>query len=178
MPDPSDKDAFVRLLLKHDRSIRGYLRSMLPSANDVDEVMQNASVVAWRKFDQLDDSENFARWLCVIARYEVLMYRRGKARDRLVLSDEVDRMIADEGLEELSLREQQLRALDGCIHQLKNERRELIVKVYSGGESMKSLAASFGKSHEAFYKMVSRIRKDLHRCVQLKLTQSDGELPT
>ena len=108
-------DTFTRLLMRHDRSVRAYLRSLLPTANDVDEVMQEVGVTAWRKFEQLDDPQNFPKWLCVIARYEVLIYRRKKARDRLVLGDEVERLIAEEGLQELALREQQLSALNQCL---------------------------------------------------------------
>jgi len=99
--NPEHREQFVRLLVRNDRAIRAWLRSLLPTLDDVDEVMQEVSVVAWRKFDQLDDPENFRRWACVIARYEVLMYRRKKARDRIVLGQEVEKLIADEGLEEL-----------------------------------------------------------------------------
>ena len=67
-PDANLREQFVRLLVRHDRAIRAWLRVLLPTLNDVDEVMQEVSVVAWRKFDQLDDPENFQRWVCVIAR--------------------------------------------------------------------------------------------------------------
>ncbi len=105
-----DREQFVRLLMRHDRVVRAYLRSLLPTATDVDEVMQEISVVAWRKFGELDDPDNFRRWICVIARYEVLMHRRKKARDRIVLGREIEELLADEGLEELSLRERQRRS--------------------------------------------------------------------
>ena len=74
-----DREQFVRLIMRHDRAIRAYLRSLLPASTDVDEVMQEVGVVAWRKFGELDDPNNFRRWVCVIARYEVLMHRRKKS---------------------------------------------------------------------------------------------------
>ena len=76
--DEPDRELFVRLIMRHDRPIRAFLRGLLPTAADVDEVMQEVSVIAWRKFGQLDDPQDFRRWVCVIARYEVLMHRRWK----------------------------------------------------------------------------------------------------
>ena len=84
--------------------------------------MQEVSVVGWRKFDELDHPDNFRAWACGIARYEVLMYRRKVARDRFVLSDELDQLVAEEGIEELGLRQQQLEALEGCLEKLPEER--------------------------------------------------------
>ena len=127
--DEPDRELFVRLIMRHDRPIRAFLRGSLPTAADVDEVMQEVSVIAWRKFGQLDDPNGFRRWVCVIARYEVLMHRRKKARDRLVLGQEIEQLIAEEGLEELELREQQLKALEGCLDKLPKERSQLVLHV-------------------------------------------------
>ncbi len=138
--------------------------------NDVDEVMQEVSVVAWRKFDQLDDPDNFRRWVCVIARYEVLMYRRKKARDRFVLGAEVEDLIAKEGEAEFELRDQQLEALQQCVHKLPDAKRQLVMKVYSTNQPMHSIAKQLGKSDAAVYKLVSRVRKNLLECVQRSLS--------
>ena len=170
----ADRELFVRLLMRHDRTIRAYLRSMLPTAQDVDEVMQDVSVAAWRKFDALDDPENFRAWAGVIARYEVLMYRRKKARDRLVLGEEIERLIADEGLEELSLRERQLEALEVCLGKLPEDRKHLVLRIYAAESPLKTIAEQVGKSPEAIYKVVSRVRRELLRCVERTLQGADG----
>ncbi len=163
--DPPKQRSFVRLLMQHDRVIRAYLRGALPTANDVDEVMQEVSVVAWRKFHELDHPDNFRRWACVIAKYEILMHRRQKARDRFVLTEDIERLMADEGLEELSIRAQQLAALEGCLNKLPPKKRELVLRVYESAAPMKTIAAQIGKSPEALYKLVSRMRHGLLECV-------------
>ena len=170
----ADRERFVRLLMRHDRTIRAFLRGLLPTASDVDEVMQEVSVVAWRKFDELDDPENFRRWACVIARYEVLMYRRTKARDRLVLGEELDRLMADEGIEELSLRERQLEALEGCLGRLPEDRRRLVLRVYAAESPLKTIARQVGKTPEAIYQVLSRTRRELLRCVERTLGEASG----
>lgn len=167
--EPESNEEYVRLIMKHDRVIRSFLRSLLPTITDVDEVMQEVSVVAWRKFDQLDHSENFVKWVCMIARYEVLMYRRKKARDRFVLSEEIENLIIDEGLEELELREQQVGALKSCLRELPDERQQLVVKVYSDQSSIKMIAEQIGKTPEALYQILTRTRQMLLRCIETKL---------
>jgi RNA polymerase sigma-70 factor (ECF subfamily) len=170
-PLPEQRDEFVRLLVRHDRAIRAWLRASLPTMNDVDEVMQEVSVVAWRKFDQLDDPENFQRWVCVIARYEVLMYRRKKARDRFVLGSEVEQLIADEGQAELELREKQLGALEHCVQKLPESKRELVIDIYSSGMPMNAVAKQLGTSDAALYKSISRVRKSLLDCIERSLAE-------
>ena len=172
-PKKNDRELFVRSLMRHDRAIRAFLRSLLPTASDVDEVMQEVSVVAWRKFDLLDDPENFRRWVCVIARYEVLMYRRKKARDRLVLGQEIEQLISDEGLDELDLREQQLSALESCVNELPDEKRKLVLRVYSREQPMKSIAKQIGKTPEALYKMLSRLRQSLLECIEQTVAEGN-----
>ena len=39
------------------------------TAADVDEVLQEVSLVAWKKFATLDDPTLFPRWACLITRY-------------------------------------------------------------------------------------------------------------
>ena len=48
------------------------------------------------KFEQLDNPENFRKWAFGVARFEVLSYRRDKARDRHVFSEELLLQLAGE----------------------------------------------------------------------------------
>ena len=46
-------EAFVRLLVEHEPRVRSFLRGLLPSWHEVEEVTQEVSLIAWRKFDVL-----------------------------------------------------------------------------------------------------------------------------
>lgn len=155
------------LFMRHQSELRAFVRACLPRAADVDDVMQQVSLVAWRKFDQLTEPAQFPRWACVIARYEVLKYRRAHARDRLVLDEDIIEKLADEGAEEMSLRREQLAALDGCIEKLPRDRRELALTAYAPETSIKELAAHMGRSEGSLYQLLARIRQELLRCVEL-----------
>ncbi|MDQ8207932.1 sigma-70 family RNA polymerase sigma factor [Coraliomargarita sp. SDUM461003] len=160
---------FVRLYSMHESKVRAYVRAGLPTIEDVNEVMQEVSLVAWRKFSTLEDAEGFGRWMCVIARYEILKYRRSKARDRLVLDEDLLSLIADEGVEETSERAAEIQALQKCIRKLPEKYRGLVIKAYTPDQSKKKLAAEIGKTPAALYQLLSRLRLTLLNCVQGKL---------
>lgn len=92
LPPPSSPprephEVFLQLLARHEPVVRAYLRSLVSRPADVDELMPDVALVAWRTFSELREPEGFPRWACLIARYEALRFRRDKARDRLVLDE-------------------------------------------------------------------------------------------
>lgn len=160
------REAFVGLLMRHDRVIRAYLRSMLPSLADVDDLMQEVSIAAWRGFEKLDAPENFRVWACGIARIEYLRFRRNKARNRIVLGKEVEQLIADEGIAELTMRQRELEALEACVQKLPDERKHLVFDAYAGDRSMKTIAEAVGKTPDAVYQIISRVRRQILKCIE------------
>ncbi len=96
-PKDMQYDQFVVLFARHERAVRGFVHSLLPSGQDVEDVMQEVGLACWRKYDVFepaDSPSDFVRWACVIAWFEALRHRRNCARDRLVLSEDVIEMIA------------------------------------------------------------------------------------
>ena len=165
-PAPRDpNEDFLRLFTHHEPGLRAYVRACLPRAVDVDEVMQEVSLVAWRKFSALEDKSQFAPWACMIARYEMLMFRRRHARDRLVLDEDIIATLADEGVEEMAVREAQLDALDSCMAKMPAERRQLVLAAYAPEGSIRHLATQMGRTEGSLYQLLARIRQDLLRCV-------------
>ena len=171
-PDPHE--TFLRLWMQHEPSLRAFVRSCCPKAQEVDDVMQEVSVAALRKFSTLDDHSAFGPWACLIARYELLTARRRFARDRLVLSEDVIALLADEGAKELPLRQRQLRALDQCIEKLPRERRELALAAYAKDTTIREMAAQLKRTEGSLYQLLARIRAELHRCMTAAL--AGGEL--
>lgn len=167
-------DAFLRLFTTHEPELRAFVRSCLPRRQDADEVMQEVSLVAWRKFGDLDDRGRFGPWACLIARYEILKYRRAHARSRLVLDESIIAALADEAAAEMPLHERRLAALDACFDKLPRERRELVIAAYLPGASQKDLAKQLKRTEGALYQLLSRIRQELWRCVELTLAKEAG----
>lgn len=167
-------EAFLRLFTRHEPELRAFVRSCLPRPYDVDEVMQEVSLVAWRKFGDLDDRSRFAPWACLIARYEILKYRRAHARNRLLLDESVIEALADEAAAEMPLHDRRLAALEGCVDKLPGPRRELVIAAYTVGTSQKDLARRLGRTEGALHQLLFRIRQELWRCVELTLAKEAG----
>jgi len=172
IPDPHE--TFLRLWMRHEPELRAFVRSCCPKAQEVDDVMQEVSVAALRKFSTLDDHAAFGPWACLIARYELLSARRRFARDRLVLAEDVLELLADEGAQELCLRQRQLRVLDQCIEKLPRERRELAVTAYAKDTTIREMAGQLNRTEGSLYQLLARIRMELHRCMTLALAGGDS----
>ena len=164
-------ESFVRLYSEHEPQIRAYLRSLLPSWQDVNEVIQNVAVVLWRKFDQFDLNTKFMKWVCVVARFEVLAYRRSKARHRLDYTDKVFDLMADEAVNEIAERKQELHALEQCLSTLPSNQNNLLSLAYTEGVKTKDVAQDLGVSPGSLYEKLNRIRKSLMRCIRQRIQE-------
>ncbi len=167
----ADYEVFVRLLVEHEPRMRAYLRSLLPTWPDVEEVMQNASLVAWRKFSTFESGTSFGGWLLTIARFEALKHRRNVARSPLVFSDEVWELLANETESDADAHSVRRDALERCLGKLPANQRELVLKAYAPGAHLKEIARQAGSSEQAFYKTMRRLRAALLECISRTMAE-------
>lgn len=181
MPQENDKTAvkeaaderFLRMFVTHEAALRAYARALVPTWDAVDEVIQEASLVIWRKLDQLDTPEGFLPWAKVIVRFEALRARRNYARDRLVFSEELMTKLAESAnepdAEEMVLEKT---ALKCCLAKLSSTNRELVLAPYGGSGKIKELAEESPRTVNSFYKLLGRLRAKLQRCVERELAMA------
>ena len=163
-------ELFLSRYTECEGRLRAYLWSMLPTWDGVDEVLQNASLVMWRKFDQFDPDTPFVKWATVICRFEALKYRRTKARDRHVFSDDLLQTMGSEAAdEEDELFRREKKALRECLGGVKESQRKMLLAAYSKGAKIKEVAEEAGKTPTSVYKMLNRLRDKLHDCITQKL---------
>ena len=161
--DDERYEAFVRLLVEHEPRVRSFLRGLLPTWHEVEEVTQEASLIAWRKFDDFEGGTSF----------EALKCRRRVARSPLVFADDVWELLADEASEE-EVQTIRRRHLEDCLGQLERSKRELLLKVHSPGVIMRQVALQSGKSEQAFYKIIQRLRAVVLACVTKALAAENA----
>ena len=164
------EESFLRMFVRHEEDLRSYARALLPHWDAVGEVMQEASVVMWRKLNQLRDESEFLPWAKVIVRFEVLKARRKAARDRLCFSDDVFELLAADKTDtsEDSL-EQERAALNACLAKLDDPQRDLVLLPYHGHGGVTELAESSGQTVNSLYKKIGRLRSKLTQCVESQL---------
>lgn len=164
--NPVTEKDFMRLYLKHEPLLRCIARSMLSDWTKVDDCLQEAGITMWEKIDQLNDEEGFLPWAKVIVRFKCRSALNAMHRDRLILSDEAVRLIADEmDTVDREQYESTLAALRNCIERLQPHQRDLVLAPYRRSESIDSIAARVGKTANSLYKQIGRLRAKLSNCV-------------
>jgi len=157
---------FLRLFTSNEPAVRAFVRRLVPSRTDADDVLQEVAIVLWAKFEEFREDGDFKLWACGIARFKVLAWLRDKARDRLVLDDDVVGLIADESLHEESHLQQQRMALETCFEKVPQKDRVLLIQAYQPAARIQDVAVNSGRSIGGFYQWLHRMRLMLMECVQ------------
>ncbi len=171
---------FVSLLARHDQAIRRFVRSVLPSRDGVDDVMQETALECWNKFTDfspaqpVDAGGEFVRWACVIARFKALSWQRDKARDRLVFREGVVEQLATLAMEGLDRQVHERQAVESCLNELPTDQKRLILSVHSPGESIAAIAKETGEKARRLYSRINVLRKLVLDCVQQRLPGETG----
>ncbi|HEX4612840.1 MAG TPA: sigma-70 family RNA polymerase sigma factor [Urbifossiella sp.] len=165
-----NRDAFRRLVELYALPLQSYLASQIYRTDEADDIAQEVFIAAYRAIHKFRPDQDFAAWLRGIARNEVLMYFRGKARresalDRFreevarVARDELDRAAADdrtEAIERLLL----------CIARLPDRLRR-VVRAGLSGTAVAVLADELGTTAGAVYNLHFRANRMLRACLEL-----------
>ena len=164
---------FLRLFLQNERRLYAYIVTLLPNRADADDVFQDASLTMWDKFDSAAPPDDFAAWGCRIAYFKVLDFRKKTQRSRLQFNQELLERLADTALEQagaLQLEERRA-ALAGCIAKLAPPEQEMLTRRFGEGVAIQAIAAQVGRSADAIYKALAKIRQALFDCVTRTLAR-------
>lgn len=168
-PPPKRSD-FEALFEGHELAFRVYAKALLPSWDAVDDVIQTASLVMWRKMEELDSSDGFLPWGKVVVRFTALKHLRTQSRDPHVFDPELIEFLSQEEEERDGGRlDAQQQALTKCLSALGTEGRQLVLSPYQGHGYLTKLAEASGRTRNSLYKQIRRIRAKLEQCVVQQL---------
>jgi len=159
----------MRLMTQHQRRIFSYIFTLLPSRADAEDILQETSLVICEKFAQFQPGTDFAAWACQIAYWEVRRARQKFARSKVTFNDEVLEAVAETAATMIAEVSERHEALAHCLQKLPSRDRELVLTRYEPGSGVEQAAQRSGRSLEAAYKALGRIRKLLHDCVSHQL---------
>jgi RNA polymerase sigma-70 factor (ECF subfamily) len=164
---------FLRLFLQNERRVYAYILTLLPNRADADDVLQDASLVMWDKFDPRRPPDDFAAWGCRIAYFKILDFFKKSQRCRVRFSQPMLERLAESAVEHTCTLQLDARreALAGCIDKLTARDRNLLARRFADGATTQSAAAQVGRSVEAVYKALAKIRLALFECVSRTLAQ-------
>jgi RNA polymerase sigma-70 factor (ECF subfamily) len=155
----------MALMTQHQRQIFAYIYTLVPRRHDAEDLLQETSLVICEKFDEFREGSDFVAWACQIAYWRVRYSRQKFARSKVVFDQDVLDAVARTAAElapELDARHE---ALAGCLQKLQPRDRTLVLTRYEPGCGVEEAARQSGRSLEAAYKALTRIRKALFDCV-------------
>ena len=164
------QQSFLRLFIACEPAIRGFVRSLVPTVADSNDVMQEVAIVLWQKFAEYKTTEDFRRWSFSVAKWKVLSWQRDKMRDRHVFGAETLELLAEEYEGQTEALEARREALRDCLGRLPANQRALVDSAYAPYARIDTLAAQIGVTAMALYKKLHRIRALLVDCTRAALT--------
>jgi RNA polymerase sigma-70 factor, ECF subfamily len=166
---------FLELYSHNYPRLQFYLMTLLPFADDAADVLQETSLVLWKKFDTYATGTNFFAWACKIARLQALKYRERRGKTALSFSDQLLDTLAVEAAEDRFAPASSLRHLRQCLERLSPRDQQLIQKRYEPGMSVTRLAEDIGRTANSLSKSLGRIRRSLLECIERKQVAATRE---
>lgn len=163
------RELFVALFVRHEAAIHSFVLTLLPDLVDAEDVVQQASMTMWRKFDQYTPGTSFRNWAFQIAKYTAMNHMTKTRRDRHRFQEGLLELLADRAAERSEQLEQQRRALAFCIEKLAEDDRQLLTGCYAEGAKINAVADQLGRTTNAVYKHLNRLRANLLKCLQWRL---------
>ena len=162
-----DQAAFEQLYAATRAKLYGVVLRILRRADLADEVMQETYLRIWRSAGDFDPKlATPITWMVAIARNRALDIVRKKSE--AALDDEPAAMeaAADEP-DPLARREMtdELKRLLGCLGQLEEERRKLVLLAYYGGWSREQLAGHFERPVNTVKTWLRRSLAQVRECL-------------
>lgn len=177
-PEPPEviesRKELMALMTRHQRRIFSYIYTLVPRRHDAEDLLQETSLVICEKFREFRQGTDFVAWACQIAYWRIRYSRQKYARAKVVFDQDVLDAVAKTAGTMAQELDERHEALAHCLQKLHARDRELVLTRYEPGFGVKEAASRSGRSMEAAYKALSRIRTALFDCVTHQLTTGES----
>jgi RNA polymerase sigma-70 factor (ECF subfamily) len=174
MPADTAQQLVQRLFIEHVDELKGFVTSLVPDPELVDDVVQETFVAVTARAAHYDPKLSFTNWLFVVA--------RDKLREIGGLADAEARPFADDVLEVLAASHMgfatspdRMRFLDDCIEMLAPQARRIVTLRYQNSMKPRHVATALGWTAASVRVALSRARAVIRECVENKVSAAEGD---
>jgi RNA polymerase sigma-70 factor (ECF subfamily) len=167
----------MALMTRHQRQIFGYIYTLVPDRSAAEDLLQETSLVICEKFEEFEEGTDFVSWACQIAYWRIRYARQKFARSKVVYDQDVVDAVAQTAGEMAGELDERHQALAECLKKLHPRDRELVLARYEPGGGADEAARRTGRTIQAAYKALGRIRKLLLDCVSHQLAAGGANGP-
>ncbi len=173
MPETPPSSEFVKLLMQHEDELVRFILPLAGCFDDAREILQSTAVSLWQKFDEYDSEKPFLPWARQFARFEVLAFHKRERKYVFFSPELMDSLIERQArLDEES--DDRRNALMGCVEKLPEKDRRLLDQRYQQQKTIRQVARESGRSEDALYQSLTRLRRALLDCVEKTLAAGEA----
>jgi RNA polymerase sigma-70 factor (ECF subfamily) len=167
-------DDFMRLYAEIYSRLYGFVRAIHNVPHEVEDIVQDVSVVAWKNFDGFEPGSNFTAWIFTIARNHVRnLYRKSATRSQW-LSEAIIENLAEIMSEERCASDVRLSALEACLDKLRDKEKQLLQHKYIEGMTVNEIAAhNIWGGKAAIFKRLQRLRGWMINCIEFQMAKPE-----
>lgn len=173
MADEDIHRTLVSLLMRHERQLFAYIYTLVPNRHDAEDILQETSLTIYDKFHEFQQGTDFLSWAMRIAWWKVRAARQKYARSKVLFNDEVLQLISETSIQMSQEISPMQHALTHCLGKLNERDRQFILTRYERDSGVERAAKSSGRSMQAAYKALMRLKQLLHDCVLNELSKEE-----
>jgi RNA polymerase sigma-70 factor (ECF subfamily) len=174
--DGSDdkRDRVIKAALDCRTELMAYARSLLGNYAAADDVLQEALLVVFKKFDQFQEGTSMLAWCRSIVRIEVLRAKQRHHRERTLAERLLDDAI-DAAFDEFQTArrhddvESWRDALRGCLGRMPQRGQSVLRARFADELSYQQIGERLGMTIEAVRKALFRHKRQVRSCVETSL---------
>lgn len=169
-----DSDELLRLFFAERPALEAYLLAATRDYHLTEDLLQEVAIVLVRKAEEYDTSRPFGPWARGIARRELASYLRARADEAAVLDPETLEVCAP-AFETVWLGEHteaRKAALAECVETVSDGGRKVLELRYHERLSCPEIARALGRTVQAVYGILKRVKNALRECVEARLGEA------
>jgi RNA polymerase sigma-70 factor (ECF subfamily) len=172
---PVSSDLIMSVVMKSRPRLHGYAWVVTGDPDLAEDVLQEVSLLALQKKDEINDETHLQGWLHESIRRQGLSVRRTKMAQAMQLSSEVLAMLAEVQVDQHNASHTaQVKALRQCIELLGDKSRDTLALRYGDGLKPAQIAEETSRPVRSVYQMITRAHASLRDCVTKKLAAEGG----
>jgi RNA polymerase sigma-70 factor (ECF subfamily) len=162
----ASQQRFLSLFLRSEREIFRYIAVFVPNVTDAEDIVQQTAIALWEKFDTYDPAQPFTPWACRFALNKARQWIERRQRWQALLQGGLAEELVQRREELRPELEFRLKHLEGCVGKLPENQRSIVEDYYYHRTGIEKVAESSGRTVEATYKALQRIRNSLQICIE------------
>jgi RNA polymerase sigma-70 factor, ECF subfamily len=166
-------DRFIQYVNEHHFSIRVYIRALGAKSDWIDDLAQEAFLIAYQRLEDFDEQRGFGTWIRGIARNLVAHEFQCQTRKQRIIAGPLTEYLlqhqarSGDALHQLD-KASLLKTMQRCIHKLPKRSRDLLLRRYQKRESAVLLAEEFNLTGDAMRHLLMRIRHTVKKCISIQ----------